>query len=125
MTERRGSGAGATWLTWGGLAALLAVIFALGYTREQFYNADAYDYAQMGRELAEGRGFTGLQAFPRHLVFFHERGMGPEEAWPDLYRYPLSVAGNALFQLFVADSITAAIVRSGFFFCVGLAFLGF
>ena len=38
--------------------------------------------------------------------------------------YSLSVAGNALFQLFVADSITAAIVRSGFFFCVGLAFLG-
>jgi len=124
MTERRGSGTGATWLTWGGLALVLAVLFSLGYTREQFYNADAYDYAQMGRELAEGRGFTGLQAFPRHLVFFQGRGMGPEEPWPDLYRYPLSVAGNALFQLFVEDSITAAIVRSGLFFCAGLALLG-
>jgi len=124
MTERRGSGAGAAWLTWGSLALVLAALFSFGYTRDQFYNADAYDYAQMGRELAEGRGFTGLQAFPRHLVFFHERGMGPDEPWPDLYRYPLSVAGNALFQLLVADSITAAILRSGFFFCVGLALLG-
>ena len=109
---------------WVAAALLLSVVFARGYTREQFYNADAYDYAQMGRQLAEGQGFTGLQAFPRHLVFFHERGMGPDEPWPDLYRYPLSVAGAGLFQLFIDDPVSAAIVRSGFFFVCGLALFG-
>lgn len=47
------------------------------------YSNDAFDYAQMGAQLANGDGFSTLQIFPRHVPFLAERGLldGP---WPNL-----------------------------------------
>ncbi|MAB80618.1 MAG: hypothetical protein CMJ89_14795 [Planctomycetes bacterium] len=111
-------------LIWAGLFSVLALAFARGYTHEYFYNADAYDFAQMGRQLAEGEGFTTLQAFPRHLVFFEGRGLEDQAPWPNLYRYPLSVTAAGFFQLLIANPFVAAVVRSGVFFLAGLLVLG-
>ena len=76
---------------------------------------DAYDYAQMGRQLSEGAGMTSLQAFPYILGWLEASGHDTAPPWPILWRFPLPVFARALsFQWFGATD-TAALMPALWF----------
>ena len=74
-----------------------AVIWSWAFNTSLFPNPDAFDYAQMGRQLADAKGFSTLQVFPKHIRYFHETGCLQKENWPNLYRSPLPIILNAFF----------------------------
>lgn len=88
------------------------------------YSNDAFDYAQMGAQLANGDGFSTLQIFPRHVPFLAERGLldGP---WPNLHRYPLPTALNGLTGLFTGDARSAALWQSGLTYAASVGAFAF
>lgn len=98
-----------------GVFLLSVAIWVTGYSVSYFENPDAYDYAQMGRELRTGHGFSTLQIFPRHLTLLETLSPLPvtDHAWSNLYRYPLPTISNALAQIFIPDIVAAAVVQSG------------
>lgn len=73
---------------------------------------DALDYAQMGRQLATGEGFTTLQVFPRHARFLAENGLA-EGPWPNLHRYPLPTVLDALTYRLTGSLYAAGAWQSG------------
>ncbi len=99
------------------LAALLIVLagsawlqdYSLGFV----HGNDAYDYAQMGHEIASGRGFSTRQIFPRHVPFFAENGLLREADWPNLHRYPLPTLVDALGELATGGVLTGAVAACG------------
>ncbi len=95
---------------------VIIIIWYSGFTKFYFTNYDAYDYAQMGREIKAGHGFSTKQIFPRHIPFLSQRGYLPSEEIPNLYRYPLPPLANAVSQTFFSDPVKAAIFQSGFSF---------
>ena len=84
----------------GACAALLAaaVFAAFGATDDArpLVYPDAYDYAQMGRQLARGEGFSSLQAFPFALAWLEREGEATAPPWPNVWRFPLPVVSRAL-----------------------------
>lgn len=53
------------------------------------WRPDAFDYAQIAREIARGHGISSLQAiYALHLDFLRDHG-GFEAPWPNLHRFPL------------------------------------
>ena len=69
---------------------------------------DAYDYAQMGRQLSEGAGMTSLQAFPYVVGWLDAAGYDTAPPWPIVWRFPLPVVARALsFQWFGATDTAA------------------
>ena len=72
------------------------------------WRPDAFDYAQIARELAAGNGFESRQAiYLLHLEFLDQHGL-LGEAWPSLHRFPLpSRAIAAGFGLF---GVSASVV---------------
>lgn len=91
--------AGAFTATVLGLFAMVAV--------DGLWRPDAFDYAQIGRELAEGRGFSSRQAiYALHLTFLRDAGLLDAD-WPNLHRFPLpSLVMAAGFRLFgVGDAV--------------------
>ncbi len=100
-------------------------IWILGFNTSYFTNPDAYDYAQMGREIHRGHGLSTLQIFPRHIPFLSRRDYLNTENWPNLYRYPLPTVLNAFFQGFVQDAIVASVLQSGTWFLLGIPVLFF
>ena len=77
---------------------------------------DAYDYAQMGREIARGNGFSSQQLLPRHIPFLAEHGLWDTRPWPNLYRYPATPFWVAAAMLFIDDPIYASVIQSGIWF---------
>ena len=77
---------------------------------------DAYDYAQMGREIARGNGFSSQQLFPRHIPFLAEHDLWDTRPWPNLYRYPATPFWVAATMLFIDDPIYASVIQSGIWF---------
>ena len=61
------------------LFLITTTIWVWGFNTSYLTRLDAHDYAQMGREISEGNGFSTLQTFPRHIRYFHERGFLEEE----------------------------------------------
>lgn len=85
---------------------------------------DAFDYAQMGAQLAQGEGFSTLQIFPRHVPFLADRGL-LDGAWPNLHRYPLPTVFNALTGLITGDARSAAMWQSGLAYAASVAAFAF
>lgn len=83
--------------------------FSLGFV----HGNDAYDYAQMGHEIASGRGFSTRQIFPRHVPFFAEHGFLDAADWPNLHRYPLPTIVDALGELATGDVLMGAVAACG------------
>ncbi len=88
------------------------------------YSNDAFDYAQMGAQLANGDGFSTLQIFPRHVPFLAERGL-LEGPWPNLHRYPLPTVLNGLTGLFASDARSAAMWQSGLAYAASVGAFAF
>jgi len=69
---------------------------------------DAFDYAQMGRQLAEGHAITSLQAFPYVLGWLEAEGLDTQPPWPVVWRFPLPIALRAAaFRVFGASDASA------------------
>jgi 4-amino-4-deoxy-L-arabinose transferase-like glycosyltransferase len=86
--------------------ALVLAVFA-GVVADGLWRPDAFDYAQIARELAEGRGFSSRQAiYALHLEFLRDGGL-LEADWPNLHRFPLpSLLMAAGFRVFgVGDAV--------------------
>ena len=98
----------------------VSLVWILEFDVYKFTNPDAYDYAQMGREIARGNGFSTLQVFPRHIPTLAEKGLLNIPHWPNLYRYPLPTYLNAFFNLWLPDIIVASVVQSGIWFLLGI-----
>ncbi len=101
----------------------ISIIWLWAFNTNSFWKADALDYAQMGRELGRGKGFSTLQTFPRHIRFFQEKGYLEKENWPNLYRYPLPVILNAFFYKITGDITISAILQSGLAFLLSIPML--
>ncbi len=101
-----------------------AACWVSSFSTQRFVDRDAYDYAQIGRQIRLGNGYTTRQTFPRHLPYMQEKGY-LEKEWPSLLRYPASPTLNALAQLFATDPVVAAVVQTGacFLLSVPLFFL--
>jgi len=52
----------------------VATAWNAGFSVVDFVSPDAYDYAQMGREIRSGYGFSTRQLLPRHIPYLFERG---------------------------------------------------
>ncbi len=101
-----------------------AALWTAVFTTHRFVDRDACDYAQIGRQIRQGHGYTTRQTFPRHLPYMQEKEQ-LEEEWPSLLRYPVSPTLNASSQLFIAEPVTAAVAQTGvcFLLSVPLFFL--
>jgi len=81
--------------------ALIAGLMAWQGGDAQLRYPDAFDYAQMGRQLAEGHGMTSLQVFPFVLGWLEAEGLDTAPPWPNIWRFPLPVIARAAsFRLF-------------------------
>lgn len=104
------------WQTWvaGAMTAACLILFAR-FSAHDLWRPDAFDYAQIARELVEGRGFSSRQAiYVLHLRFLHEHGL-IETDWPNLHRFPLpSVAIAACFLVFGVGNFS--VMAYGIFF---------
>ncbi|HVU34480.1 MAG TPA: hypothetical protein VHE61_13680 [Opitutaceae bacterium] len=94
-------GAGARWLR---LAAAVAVTLAMSslIAWKQFHGPTSeatLEQAVIGRQLAEGHGFSTLVNYPQTAAVLRSRGVrfDPDKPYPDLYcppLYPLMIAGG-------------------------------
>jgi 4-amino-4-deoxy-L-arabinose transferase-like glycosyltransferase len=119
----------------GALAAAAVTALALaGFAAVAggLWRPDAFDYAQIGRELAEGRGFSSRQAiYALHLAFLRDHGLLFAD-WPNLHRFPLpSLLMAAGFRLFgtsdavvMGTSIACQAATAGLLFAFARAALG-
>jgi len=102
------------------LFLVVAIVWVWAFNTNSLPGPDARDYAQMGRELSRGNGFSTLQIFPRHIPLLDKRGYLGKENWPNLYRYPLPTILSAFFYKITNDAITGAVLQSGIAFLFGL-----
>lgn len=108
------------------LFIVATVLWYLGYSKVYFVNPDAFDYAQIGREIFTGHGSTTAQIFPRHIPYLAAQGylINNIGHWPNLYRYPLPTFANAISQFLIRDDIVAAaIAQSGFWSLLSIPLL--
>ncbi len=96
------------WLGAGAFTAACLCIFAAvavdGLTRP-----DGFDYAQIARELAEGRGFSSRQAiYALHLRFLEEHDL-LQAPWPNLHRFPLPSLAMAGWFLLLGVGLSAVL----------------
>lgn len=76
------------WLGAGVLTAACLLCF-VWVTDDGLSRPDGFDYAQIARELVEGRGFASRQAiYALHLRFLEDHRLLHED-WPNLHRFPL------------------------------------
>lgn len=105
--------------TLGAAGAAAFTSLALGlfawHAVDGLWRPDAFDYAQIARELVSGNGFSSRQViYVLHLDFLREHGLLASD-WPNLHRFPLpSLAMAAGFLLFGASD--AAVVGYGIVF---------
>ena len=113
------------WLVCLVLVLALSAVWIWGFNTSYFVAPDAYDYAQMGREIRLGHGMSTLQTFPKHIPWLADKGYLGNEHWPNLHRYPLPTLLNAFFQLLVTDPVAAAVVQTGVLYILGMVVLFF
>jgi 4-amino-4-deoxy-L-arabinose transferase-like glycosyltransferase len=94
------------------MLALALVGAALGFAGSdgRLHYPDAFDYAQMGRQLAEGEGLTSLQAFPYVLGWLDAAGLDARPPWPVMWRFPLPIALRAASFRLLGPSDAAALL---------------
>ncbi len=90
------------------------------FTTDRLVQRDAYYFAQLGRQIRLGHGYTSGQIFPRYIPYFQERGFLHDGEWPSLHRYPVAPTVAALFQLLLSDEIVAGAAQSGIFFLLSV-----
>jgi len=105
------------------LFIVATLIWIWGFNTNYFGNRDAHDYAQMGRELSNGNGFSTLQIFPRHIPFLQKKNYLDKKSWPNLHRFPLPSILNAFFYKMTKDIIKAAVMQSGVAFLLSVPVL--
>lgn len=91
-------------------SAALAAWIAFSEAPGSLRYPDAYDYAQMGRQLAEGSGMTSLQSFPYVLGWLDARAQDTAPPWPIVWRFPLPVVARALSFQLLGPTQTAALL---------------
>lgn len=99
------------------------VLWTALFTTARFEKRDAYDYAQLGRQIRSQEGFSTRQIFPRYIPYLSEKGYLDSERWPSLHRYPALPVAAAFFQLFIPDIVVAAVVETGVFFLLSVPLL--
>ncbi len=98
-------------LTFGLLAiALLGAWIGFSSSDGRLQYPDAFDYAQMGRQLAEGHGMTSLQVFPYVLGWLDAGDFDTQPPWPVVWRFPLPIALRAAAFRILGVSDTAALL---------------
>ena len=105
------------------LLLAISIIWLWAFNTKSFWKPDALDYAQMGRELGRGNGFSTLHIFPRHIRLLSEKGYLEKENWPNLYRYPLPIILDAFFYKITANISMAAVLQSGVAFLLSIPVL--
>lgn len=98
-------------------AAIATWVIAYRHAPSALVVVDAHDYAQMGRQLARGEGFTSQQSFPFLLGWLAERGLATEPPWPNLTRFPLPILAIAGSMVAVGPGHLGAVLPG----CVYLA----
>ncbi|MCK5003788.1 MAG: hypothetical protein KAS21_01805 [Candidatus Aminicenantes bacterium] len=102
----------------------LIIIWIIGFNYHGFFkNKDNMDYAQMGREVKKGNGFSTTQLFPGQLRYLQEKGFLKKKNIPNLYRFPLPILSNTLFQFIVKNPVKANIIQSGFWMLLTIPFI--
>ena len=105
------------------LFLIITITWVWGFNTSYFTSPDAYDYAQMGKEISNGNGFSTLQIFPRQIPFFQKKGYLEKENWPNLSRYPLPTILNAFFYKITKDAIKAGVLQTGIFYLLSIPIL--
>lgn len=105
------------------LFLVAALVWITGFSTNHFYRPDAWDYAQMGKELGDGNGFSTRQVFPRHIPFLDERGHLQEDHWPNLYRYPFVTIIIAFIYFFTQEIVEAAVWQTGIAYLLSIPLL--
>lgn len=98
-----------------GLTTAFCLVLFARVSARGLWRPDAFDYAQIARELSEGRGFSSRQAiYVLHLRFLQANDLVGAD-WPNLHRFPLpSVAMAALFL--VVGATDGAVIAYGIVF---------
>jgi len=102
----------------GSLSVAVAVVWGSLFTVDRFVDRDAFDYAQIGRQIAHHKGFTTRQVFPRHIPYLDAIGHLENVEWPSLLRYPIPPIMNAAAQAVFHDPTRSAVVQSGLWFLI-------
>ena len=71
---------------------------------------DAFDYAQLGRQLWSGQGFTTLETYPYVLSRLAELGVDTGAPWPTSSRFPLPIVTAAASYALLGPNDLAALV---------------
>jgi 4-amino-4-deoxy-L-arabinose transferase-like glycosyltransferase len=106
------------------LACVALYLRAATEDERPFYYPDSFHYAEMGRQVARGEGFTSLQTYPYVLAWMQANQVPIEPPWPNVARFPLITAiyGPA-FALLGATESVALLVGGLFFVATALATL--
>ena len=105
------------------ISLLVAALWFWGFNTHSFNRRDAFDYAQLARQVYRGEGLSTLQIFPRHIPYFHAQGILDASHWPNLYRNPLVAITGAAFQWFFESTTVAMVIQSGFWHLASVALL--
>ncbi|MEW6271316.1 MAG: glycosyltransferase family 39 protein, partial [Thermodesulfobacteriota bacterium] len=104
------------------LALVLAVVVAVWLEKvipsgdEFWVYPDTYHYAEMGRQIARGEGFTSLQAYPYLLAWFQAHDVPADPPWPNIARFPfITFVYGVAFRVLGASKHTIDVVGGGFF----------
>jgi len=90
-------------------AALAAGAHAYATSPRELRFPDAFDYAQMGRQISRGEGMTSLQTFPYALGWLAEHDRDASPPWPNVWRFPLPTWIRAASFALFGESDGAAI----------------
>ena len=104
---------------------ITAFVWLWGFNTHSFVRRDAFDYAQISAQVSSGRGLSTLLIFPRNIPYFQEKASLNQPYWPNLYRNPLLMAVNAVFQPFFGSVAVSLVVQSGFWYLASVPVLIF
>ncbi len=106
--------------------AVAVCVWVATFSSATLGGPDAFDYAQMSRQISSGQGLTTLQLFPRQINWFKNHGYDVSSTPPpNLFRYPLIPLASAAVQLAGPDAEHATMIQSGigFLLCIPLIYL--
>jgi len=89
-------------------ATVCAIEFATSTAALRY--PDAFDYAQLGRQLWAGWGFTSLETYPYVLSRLAELGVDTAPPWPASSRFPLPIIAAAASFAALGPSDLAALL---------------
>lgn len=92
------------------LVAVLTGVHGFNASEARLLYPDAFDYAQMARQLAAGEGMTSLQAFPYVVGWLADGGFEAGSPWPNVWRFPLPIVLRAASMRLLGPSEAAALL---------------